>query len=105
MGIRNWLNKRKIDGSRFSFMEFKEDWDYENSIWRDKFTLGFYSIKNYISVNPDYVSEKNIEEICAVISHEFLHMLLRWEHGEDECLKLDNICPNTDSAWTDCGGL
>jgi len=102
--IRNYLDKYKVDGSRISILGFehdKEDLKYTNLQ-----TIGYYdNYKNMIEINPELIYDNDIELICCVISHEFLHMLLEKNMGNKTSIMLDNICSTYNRAYVKNGGI
>jgi len=98
-----------IDGSRFTLYNEQGKYECEDS------DIGCYLDYPYnaIYLNPkNLIIEmyRNVEEdflklICAGISHEFLHMLLLFDHSIIACDRLDRLCNNYDDAFTECGGI
>ena len=102
LNLLQHLRNRKIDGSRIYFGKFNQ------KLFNEIFGLvdiGCYTRDNKIFINGDVLTDDNLKIICATLSHEFLHMLLRWEHSTKTCKMLDKICSNTEEAHTECGGL
>ena len=94
----------RVDGSRFTITELKDEWDIENKHSIDSIVWGIYTEDNYMSINPYCINEENIDKLCFTISHEFLHMLLRKQFGDKVCTLFDNVL-DYNEVWTDCGGL
>ena len=59
----------------------------EFSINQDKICLLSDGLEYFMEVNG-YTLE---EQIAKTISHEIMHRILFYEHGEDECRTFDNI--------------
>ena len=67
-------------------------------------TIGF-AYRGEMLLNPMFLKVATLKQICALISHEFLHLLLDYEHSKTASIKLDNIARTLDDAYTECGGL
>ena len=94
-----------IDGSKFSIKNVLKVWNKEN---KTGVVLGFYYVHKdteWISLNPAILNDKifPIEFLCYILSHEFMHMLLYHEQGEDACYGFDLL--KSEDNHTDCGGL
>jgi len=118
------LRSKQIDGSRLTLdiHPFNAELTQEALMWymlhknKDdtyKITLG-YLYNNTITINPFFIAimkykkvkeNKMLKEICNIISHEFLHMMLYHQFNKKHCDNLDNICKYVDDAHTECGGL
>jgi len=104
LGLISWIKSRYIDGSRIHITGFSSD--LMDVLMSDvKETLGYYDSDNNIYLNPEFINDSNLKDICSIISHEFIHMVLRWEQSKDISLMFDNICPEIIDIYTDCGGL
>lgn len=85
----------------------KDDDDYIN------LTIGIYTRSNKMFINPYYLKiaceyqdeDFMLKDLCGIISHEFLHMLLHYEQSTKVCTKFDNIAPCIDKAFIECGGI
>jgi len=102
--LKRLLHLHKIDGSRITVIGFKEEEDKETMV--NYVCIGDYNPNtNMIELNPDLFYEDDVELICAVISHEFLHMLLDLYINPKASKNLDYVCPNYDRAYVKHGGI
>jgi len=100
--------KKKPLGYLISVKEFPKEEAYtvfyKDGNRKKYMTIGM-AYNRKILLNPIFLRMATLEEICAVISHEYLHLLLEYQFSRKVSLALDNISPSTRYAYTECGGL
>jgi len=103
--LSEFVNRFRVDGSRVTIMNYDDD-EAMTLIYTNSMCLGSYNHStNYIEISEELMHEQDLELLCAVISHEFLHMLLEKEISIEASFSLDNICPVWDNAWVKNGGI
>ena len=116
-----WWRERQIDGSRIScsmkydYIDAQQEYDMWDMGFDIVLTNGAYIgfPYNLIWINPLFLKygiyevgeELYYKDVCATISHEFLHMLLKYTISNKCSHKLDNVCRNIEDSHTECGGL